>query len=119
MLHALRSFTLLSIFIEILVSLHRSWARLGSCRLKALWMILLYSIFIQGVKPSFPLSAFIDLSNETIGPGYLGTHNLVPRKTTATTLNKPSADMESSGSYLYNCSETMSDKQRLKMGSSV
>jgi hypothetical protein len=27
--------------------------------------------------------------------------------------------MESSGSYLYNCSETMSDKQRLKMGSSV
>lgn len=105
---------------DILVSLDRSWARLESRRLKALWMVLFFSVLIQGVKPSSPLSASIDPPNVSIDIEYLGTCNHVPRKATVVTLNKRTAVMESGGSYLHKCSEEpMSDQQRLKMGSCV
>lgn len=107
-------------FRAILFSLDQSWARLESRRLKALWMVLFFSILIQGVKPSSPLSASIDPPNLSIDIEYLGTCNHVPRKATVATLNKRTVVMESGRSYLHKYSEEpMSDQQRLKIGSCV
>lgn len=77
-----------------------------------------FSILFLGVKPSIPLSTYIEPVDLTTNPEYFGTCNHVSREPATVTLNKPVAVVESSGSCLHDCSEkAMSDQQRLKMGS--
>ena len=71
---------------------------------------MFFSIFLQVIKPSSPLSAFIDPLEVTINTGTFWTCNTralihAPRVIVTVTVSKPVLIVDSSVSCLYNCSE--------------